>query len=229
MKRALLTAVLLAALAAAGLLGLARADDDEMKATDLTPDQALERLMKGNEDYAAHHMKHGHLDDRRLKEVAKSQHPFATIITCADSRVTPEFIFDQGLGDLFVIRVAGNVTDDVVLGSIEYAASHLHTPIVMVLGHERCGAVGAAVEGVVEAGHLFALVSRILPAVRRAKEAGGDVLDGAVRQNVKLQVENIAGSEPVLAELVRAKKIRVVGARYDLDDGKVTLDPWTVK
>ncbi len=223
-------ALLIAAGVATGVaVGTGRAADDDGKgkpAQGLDAAGALKRLTDGNARYVSHKEKHPHLDEHRLKEVAKGQHPYATILTCADSRVSPELMFDEGLGDLFVIRVAGNVVDDVVLGSIEYGAAHLHTPVIMVLGHERCGAVGAAVKNVVEPGHISSLVTRILPAVRAAKKQEGDLVENSVRANVELVVGQIKAAEPVIAELVLAGKCKVVGARYDLDDGSVTIDPF---
>lgn len=186
-------------------------------------DESLQRLMEGNERHFAKKFIHpDHWEVQRV-EVAKGQHPFAILLSCADSRVPPEIIFDQGLGDLFVVRVAGNVTDPVVLGSIEYAAEHLEVPLVMVLGHERCGAVGAAVKGGELPGHLDALVAPIKPAVRAAKKQKGDLLDNAVRANVQMVVDQLRSSKPLLGHLVHEGKLKVVGARYDLESGRVEL------
>src|SRR5207237_5372942 len=109
----------------------------------LTPDQALSRLVAGNQRFVAHKPTHPHEDLARRHDLAGSQHPFAVVLSCSDSRLPPELVFDQGLGDLFVIRVAGNITDAAVIGSIEYAVEHLHAPLIVVLGHEKCGAVTA--------------------------------------------------------------------------------------
>ena len=145
------------------------------------------------------------------------------ILGCADSRVPPEVIFDQGLGDLFVVRVAGNVVDDIVLGSIEYAAAHLHTPLIVVLGHFRCGAVGATVAGGELEGHLPSLAAAIQPAVDRVKGLPGDLVDHAVRANARMVADQLESSAPVLAELVEAGRLKIVATCYDLDTGAVEL------
>lgn len=188
----------------------------------ISADQALQQLMDGNQRYSRHKLAHPHQDGNRLLELAKGQHPFATILSCADSRVTPEIVFDQGLGDLFVVRVAGNIIDNAVLGSIEYAAQYLGVPLVMVLGHERCGAVSAAVEGGSAPVHINSLVQAIQPAVEKAKGSSGDLIDNAVRANVQMVVSQMKASEP-LAGLVRSQKLKIVGGRYDLDKGAVEI------
>jgi carbonic anhydrase len=137
--------------------------------------------------------------------------------------VPPEVIFDQGLGDLFVIRVAGNVLDDIVVGSVEYAAAHLHTPLIVVLGHARCGAVGATVAGGELEGHLPSLAEAIQPAVDQVQGLPGDLVDNAVRANAKMVAEQLKSSHPVLSELVNAGALKIVAARYDLDTGLVEL------
>jgi len=188
-----------------------------------TADQALERLVAGNKRYVAAQQAHPHEAPERRAELSDGQYPFAVILGCADSRVPPEVIFDQGLGDLFVIRVAGNVLDDCVLGSIEYAAAHLHTPLIVVLGHSKCGAVGATVEGGELEGHLPSLAAAIQPAVDQARGLPGDLVDNAVRANATMVVGQLKASEPVLSELVDAGKLKVVAACYDLDTGEVEL------
>ncbi|HEY7392870.1 MAG TPA: carbonic anhydrase [Bryobacteraceae bacterium] len=140
----------------------------------LTADTALTRLLDGNQRYARHKERHPDQSAARQKELAGGQHPFAVILGCADSRVPPELLFDQGLGDLFVIRVAGNIVDDAVLGSIEYAVEHLGTKLILVLGHENCGAVSAAVEGGEAAGHLRAVGTAIQPSVVGTAKDPGD-------------------------------------------------------
>lgn len=188
----------------------------------VTPDQALRRLLAGNQRYTAGNARHPNQSAGRRREVAGGQRPFATILACADSRVAPELIFDQGLGDLFVVRVAGNIVDDAVLGSIEFGAEELHIPLVVVLGHEKCGAVAAALSLAGEApGHIGSLVKPIKPAVDMARGQPGDLLDNAVRANVGLSVRALRTSTPILAELVRERKLKIIGARYDLDSGVV--------
>ena len=190
--------------------------------TNISAEQALKLLLEGNQRYSVHKMTYPHQDGERLLKMAKGQTPFAIILSCADSRVPPEIVFDQGLGDLFVVRVAGNILDDAILGSIEFAAGNLHVPLVMVLGHERCGAVAATVTGGTVPSHISALTRAIQPAVDKVKGKPGDVLDNAVRANVQMVVEQIKASEP-LAALVQSKKLQVIGGRYDLDQGAVEI------
>jgi carbonic anhydrase len=152
-----------------------------------------------------------------------TQKPIAVIVSCSDSRVPPELVFDQGLGDLFDVRTAGHVVGDMELGSIEYAAEHLGTPLIVVLGHERCGAVTAAVSGGEAPGHIPAVVKAIAPAVAETKSAGGDAVENAMRANVRDTVRALRSSDPVLSHLVHEGKLKVVGGRYDLDTGQVEI------
>jgi carbonic anhydrase len=165
-------------------------------------------------------------EDRRTI-VARTQHPIAVVVGCSDSRVAPELAFDQGLGDLFVIRVAGNVLDDHAVGSVEYALEELKAPLVVVLGHERCGAVKATLDlsnaGGEAPGHIQSLVKAIQPAVDQAKTQSGDVLDIAVIANVGNAVGQLKNSQPIIQEFVHDQKVRVVGARYDLETGEVAI------
>ena len=161
----------------------------------------------------------------RRTEITGGQHPFAVIVGCSDSRVPPEIIFDQGLGDLFVIRLAGHVISDEALGSIEYALEHLGTRLIMVLGHDNCGAVTAAVKGGDIPGHIGSIVKAIAPAVKKAKNQPGDLLENAIRENVAMVVEQLRSSSPLLAHLVKDGILKIIGAYYRLDDGKVTLVP----
>lgn len=189
------------------------------------PDSLMEKLLVGNARYVNSKMIHPDISEARRKELAKEQHPFAVIVSCSDSRVPPELIFDQGLGDLFVIRTAGEVVDDIALASIEYAVEHLDVKLVVVMGHQRCGAVDAAVKGGKLPPHLNALVDAIMPAVKKAKKEKGDLLDNAVRENVNMIVDKLKHSKPILHEFVEEKDLHVVGAYYSLSDGKVTLLP----
>jgi carbonic anhydrase len=143
------------------------------------------------------------------------------VLSCADSRVPPELIFDQGLGDLFTVRVAGNIVDDVILGSLEYAAEHLHVPLIIVLGHTGCGAVKATIEGGEPNTHIEALVKAIRPAVEQASHEAGALMENAVRDNVRIAVKQLEQSNPILAELVRHGKLQIRGAVYHLDTGAV--------
>ncbi len=189
----------------------------------LNADQALQKLLEGNKRFIDVKTVHPDQTVDRRTEVAKSQSPFAVIISCSDSRVPPEIIFDQGIGDLFIIRTAGNVVDNVELGSIEYAAEHLGVNLVMVLGHERCGAVDATVKGGEIPGHIKNVVNAIKPSLDNIKDKSGDLIDKTVISNVKMVVEKLKASKPILHELHEEGKLKVVGARYDLDDGTVTI------
>src|SRR4028119_2231189 len=158
------------------------------EAPEINADLALQKLMEGNKRYVNFKRAYPDQDQVRLKAVAQAQHPFAVVLGCADSRVSPELLFDQGLGDLFVIRVAGNILDDGTLASIEFATAELGVPLVMVLGHQRCGAVKAALEGGEVPGHINRLVEAIKPALEVAKAQPGDKLDNAVRANIRMVV-----------------------------------------
>jgi carbonic anhydrase len=193
--------------------------------TDLTPDQALAKLMEGNKRYLSSHSQRPHQSAGRRHELEKDQHPFACILSCSDSRVPPEIVFDEGLGDLFVVRVAGHIVDNAVTGSIEYAVEHLGSKLVLVLGHERCGAVQATLGGGEPGTHIQSLVEAISPAVVEAKKKSGEPLANAVRANVQLVVQQLRQSGPILAEQLRSHKIKIVGAVYELDSGSVLLLP----
>lgn len=194
-----------------------------MHASSVTPDQALQMLIDGNRRYITGKAEHPHQSEERRAEVLAGQHPFVTLLSCSDSRVPPEVFFDQGIGDLFIIRNAGNIVDDVVLGSIEYAAEHLGVPLIMVLGHTKCGAVTATVQGGEVPGHIGSIVKTIQPAVAASKDEPGDAVLNAIRANVRLMVEQIKNCEPILAELRHHGKIMVVGGLYNLDSGQVEV------
>lgn len=196
----------------------------------VTADEALQKLMDGNKRYLDSSMSACKNSDTVSREkLAKGQKPYAIILSCSDSRVPPEIIFDKALGEIFVVRVAGNVPDPIVLGSIEYAAEHIGSPLIMVLGHERCGAVTAAVDakGKPE-GNIGAIIKSIAPAVKQAKkEAQGkdkaQLIETAIDDNIKLVASNLTKQSPVIKHLVREGKLKIVTAKYDLDDGKVTV------
>lgn len=192
-----------------------------------TPAQAREELRKGNERYLKGEQVHPGTDEMRRVEVALKQEPFAAILTCADSRVPVEIVTDQGFGDLFVVRVAGNVVGSSELGSLQYAVEHLHVPLIAVAGHAKCGAVGAAVEvadgGAMPGGAIDDIVDHIMPAVRAAKtDPGDDLLTRAIKANA-IQSRDIVGKDPLIAHEVAAGKLEVVAAFYDIDTGKFTL------
>mgnify|MGYP006267684059 FL=1 len=182
-------------------------------------DQALKKLMDGNQRYITARVVHPHQDTRRRRQVAKGQSPIAVVVGCSDSRVPPEIVFDQGLGDLFVIRTAGNVVDNVSMASIEYAVEHVHVPLVMVLGHRRCGAVDAALHAGEVHGHIKSLVKAIAPSIDKLQGKSGDLLDMAVKANIKRVVAKIKSSKPILSHLVKKGRVKVVGAYYNLDSG----------
>src|SRR5437870_4705471 len=182
--------------------------------------QAWQRLKAGNNRFAAEMLEKNDLGAARRLELAGGQKPFAIVLTCADSRLTPEFIFNQGLGDLFVLRVAGNIADPFVLGSIEYAVEHLHVPLIVVLGHEKCGAVEAALGEEKPGGNLGKLVAEIdvgkdLPA---GKEAA---LAAAIKNNVRHQTRLLTERSDVIKEHVATSKVRIVSGVYQLATGKV--------
>ncbi|HEY0383718.1 MAG TPA: carbonic anhydrase [Candidatus Elarobacter sp.] len=186
---------------------------------------AMARLVAGNDRFANGKMKHGGQSPARRIQVAPHQCPFATVVDCADSRVPPEIVFDQGLGDLFVCRVAGNIADTAVTGSVEYAIAHFHTPLVVVLGHERCGAVGAALDalrdGVLPPASIGGLVRQIIPNVRGVA-SGPDQWAQAVAANAAAVAAALRLS-PVLAPGIKAGKLRVVSATYGLESGRVAF------
>ena len=184
-----------------------------------------QKLLDGNQRYVEAKTFHPDQTHARMTELARGQYPFAVILSCSDSRVPPEIIFDEGLGDLFVIRVAGNIVDDAVLGSIEYAVEHLHVKYVMVLGHERCGAVDATVKAGHADGHIESLVKAITPAVDQVRSNPGDLVDNAVRANVIMAVKQLRSASPILSELCKKNALTIEGARYDLDDGSVSMVP----
>jgi carbonic anhydrase len=195
-----------------------------------TAEQARQRLVEGNQRYVKGSMKAcGASSPEARSKLASGQKPYAIVLSCSDSRVPPEMVFDEGLGELFVVRVAGNVADPVVLGSIEYAAEHLGSPLIVVLGHERCGAVMAAVDAQGKApGNVAAVVKAIAPAVKRAKsstqgQSKDAIVDAAVIENARTVADGLTKQSPLLKKLVAEGKLQIVPARYDLDDGTVTL------
>ena len=191
----------------------------------ITPDQALARLTKGNDAFLADALPAQPTNHLRRLAIAKTQTPFAVLVSCSDSRVPPEALFGQGLGDLFIVRVAGNSVSQEGLGSIEYAIAELGVPLVVVMGHERCGAVGAALavvkDGTTFPGAIGNMVQPILTAAITTRYAPGDWLDNAVRQNVVNVVEKLKISGKLIQDPLAAGTLKIVGARYDLDDGKV--------
>ncbi|MDA2920702.1 carbonic anhydrase [Desulfobacterota bacterium AH_259_B03_O07] len=209
---------------------LVREASAEQASKPKTPVEALKKLMEGNRRFVDSLKKSPRRTVEVRKEVAQEQTPFAAILACADSRVAPEIIFDQGIGDLFVVRVAGNVVNPSnygVLGSLEFGVLALGASVIMVLGHSRCGAVAGAIEGVQKGtefpGSINNIVNTIGPAVEAVKDEPGDLLDNSIVSNVKLGVDKLKGSVPVLADKVREGKVKIVGANYDLFTGEVKI------
>lgn len=190
------------------------------------PETAQRRLVEGNRRFVQNRPMHPHASAQRRVTIGLSgQHPFAIVLSCADSRVPPENVFDAGLGDLFVVRVAGHIVDDAVIGSIEYASQHLGARLLVVLGHEKCGAVQAAIDNLREA-HLRYLVEAIQPAVAKVRNEvpAADqrgLADRAIAANVFEAMSELESSEPVLRQLVARKQLKIMGAVYDLETGKV--------
>ena len=201
----------------------AAADEYQSNPKPVSPEEALKRLVEGNQRFAQQKPIYPAQGLARLRSVAKAQYPFASLLSCADSRVPSEIVFDQGLGDLFVVRVAGNVVSPTAIGSLEFATAVLGSQLIMVLGHERCGAVTAAVKGEPLPGRIGTFVEEIKPAVERVKGKPGDLTDNAIIANVQYQVESLKQSSTMLAQLIQEGKLNIVGGRYDLDTGEVTI------
>lgn len=221
-----------AGLAAMGV-GTARAEEAKPGAvahpvgTEVTAQEALDLLKAGNAEFLTDApFRRGESRAHRL-ELAAGQSPFAVLVGCSDSRVSPELLFGRALGELFIVRIAGNTVGVAALGSIEYAVGHLGVPLVVVLGHERCGAVQAAVDVVTTnatfPGRIGDMVEPIIPAVLAARDMPGDLMINAVRANVERVVTGIMQSSPMIRDGVTEGSARVVGAVYDLEDGVVTF------
>ena len=192
----------------------------------LTPDAALDRLMQGNARYVDGVAKRHDFKSER-EALAGGQNPFAAILSCADSRIAPEYAFDAARGDLFVVRLAGNFANADAIASLEYAVAILGVPLIMVLGHGSCGAVEATIKSVDGGpplpGHLPSLVKAITPAVEAVRGKPGDRLANAIDENVVLNVKTLTGATPILSQAVGDKKLRVVGGVYELATGKVRM------
>jgi len=210
----------------AGPRGLAAGEHDPGS---VTAAEAWRMLREGNERFARNMSLRPHSDLERRIELSKSQHPFAIVLSCSDSRLPPELIFDAGLGDLFAIRVAGNAASgDMVLGSIEYAVEHLGAKLILVLGHQKCGAVTAAVAGMKpdDKSSVDDLLKHLRAPVREAKDKVGDlkkneVLDEAIEKNTIYQIKELLQHSPAVKERVETGEVLVVGGVYSLDNGKV--------
>lgn len=186
-----------------------------------SPDVAKQLLMDGNQRFVTGKLLSKDLSFAKRSDLLKGQHPFAVVVSCSDSRVPPELLFDQALGDLFVVRVAGNVVDPIELGSVEYAVEHLKTPLVVVLGHERCGAVTTAAQGDPTEDNLGAIIKRIKPAVDKAKAngfQGNELIEKSVEINIQNTMADISKNS-IIKNALENKRIKILGLKYDLDDG----------
>ncbi|MBW4665531.1 MAG: carbonic anhydrase [Chroococcus sp. CMT-3BRIN-NPC107] len=188
----------------------------------ISPALALQELVEGNKRFVEDKRRSPHQSLLRLAQIATEQHPFASILSCADSRVPAEMVFDVGLGDLFVVRIAGNVVSPRVMGSLEYSTKILGSQLILILGHERCGAVTAAVDNTIVEGEIGTFVEDIKPAVARVKNIDGDRMDNAVIANVQYQLE-VLNKSKLLTQLVSEGNLQLMGGRYDLDTGEVTI------
>ena len=197
-------------------------------------DEALEVLKSGNKRFVEGDMKNLDLGPERREHLADGQSPHTIVVACSDSRVTPEHVFDQGLGDLFVIRVAGNILSEEEIGSIEYAVDHLDSPLVVLMGHESCGAVTAAVdassgEGGNSTKNIDAILNRIEPAVVKAKEsdenlAGKELVEKSIDENISLALSNLTDNSELVVDKMKDGNLKIIGAKYKLDTGKVEFD-----
>jgi carbonic anhydrase len=208
----------------------ARADLTDKRRPTRNPDDVLRKLIAGNNRFIKGEPKNPRRKPADFAKLVEGQNPVAVIVGCSDSRVPPELLFDQGIGDLFVVRVAGNVISGagaIVKGSIEYAVAELGVPLIMVLGHAGCGAVKSALKHIDAAdplpGAIDELVRAIKPAVAATKGKAGDPLENAIKANVRLGVDRLKSLKPILAGPVREEKVKVVGGVYDLRTGRVTV------
>lgn len=189
----------------------------------VSPDAAIKRLVEGNQRFVDGKRLSPNQSRLRLQETAVGQYPFAAILGCSDSRVPAEIVFDQGLGDLFVVRLAGNIAALEAIGSLEFATAVLGAQTIMVLGHARCGAVSAAVKGDPLPGRIGIFVEDIKPAVESIRKKTGNIEENAIIANVQYQVARLAESSTILSKLIKEGKLKIVGGHYDLARGKITM------
>ena len=191
-------------------------------AENISADEALEKLIKGNERFIELKEQHPDSDKKRRKEMLKGQHPFVVILSCSDSRVPPELIFDQGLGDIFEIRNAGNVLNEHVIGSIEYAVMHCGVKLIVIMGHQDCGAIAATLSGVSETKYIKALEDSIKPAVEDCKKQGKEInSDNVVKAHVMQDINELLSQDNELVKYMKKNNVKIVPAYYHLDTGKV--------
>lgn len=188
----------------------------------LSAEQAIEKLKQGNKRFVELKLKHPDSDKKRRKEMQKGQHPFVVILSCSDSRVPPELIFDQGLGDIFEIRNAGNVLDDHVIGSIEYAVMHCGVKLIVIMGHQDCGAIAATLSGVSETKYIKSLEDSIQPAIEDCKEQGLEInSDNVVKAHIMQDINELISQDTELVKYMKEHEVKIVPAYYHLDSGKV--------
>lgn len=211
----------------AGPAALAAVDAEAADSASATPQRAMKLLVAGNRRWVTGQVQHPHQSIERRDALSRTQRPFATIVSCMDSRVPPELVFDRGLGDLAVIRTGAQVLDGgVVLGSIEFGSGQLHTPLIFVLGHQRCGAVVAAIRTIESGGkapdHIQAVVEALRPAYHAAKRQPGDLVDNMIRAHIELTVERLK-SDPPIERSIAHGELAIAGGYYSLDSGAVSI------
>ena len=217
MKKLLLSAMLIFSLLITANTCLANHNSENLSA-----EEALEKLIQGNKRFVELEQKHPDEDKKRRKEMLKGQHPFVVILSCSDSRVPPELIFDQGLGDIFEIRNAGNVLDDHVIGSIEYAVMHCGVKLIVIMGHQDCGAIAATLSGVSETKYIKSLEDSIQPAVENCKKKGVEVnSDNVVKEHVMQDINELLTQDSELVKYMKEHNVQIIPAYYHLDSGKV--------
>ena len=224
-RRAFVSGAAAGVLAAVGLPARGTWAADPVPRTTLTPDRALRLLKEGNDEFRMEAPFRAAQGRERRVELARGQAPFCVLVGCSDSRVPPELLFGRGLGELFIVRIAGNTVDTAALGSVEYGADVLGCPLVVVLGHQRCGAIAAAIEVVeknaTSPGVIGEMIQPIIPAVLVARGQRGDLLDNAVVANARRVAQRLKTQSPIVQEAVRQNRLKAVAARYDLDHGHV--------
>ncbi len=192
----------------------------------VSANEAQRRLVEGNRRFINQSRRYPNQSKRRLQSVSKTQYPFAAILGCADSRVPPELIFDQGLGDLFVVRVAGNIASDATIGSLEFAAASLGTQLIVVLGHKGCGAVSAAMKNEANYGRVDSIIDSIKPSLSQNQENPQNTNDlnnndNAVINNIQYQAEKLRSNSQIITRLISDDRLKIIGAFYDINNGKV--------
>jgi carbonic anhydrase len=189
----------------------------------VSANEAQRRLIAGNRRFVNQNRQYPNQSKRRLQSVSRNQYPYAAILGCADSRVPPEIIFDQGLGDLFVVRIAGNIASNETIGSLEYSAANLGTQLIVVLGHKGCGAVSAAMDNQPDDGQIGSVVDGIKPSLSQNQRMRGNINDNdnAVINNIEYQTRTLQNNSPVINRLIREDRLKIVGAYYDINTGRV--------